>query len=116
MSKISPNFSRKEFACKCGCGLDTVDVELIQIAELVRSKVGSFTPNSGIRCEYHNNIVGGGKESQHLYGKAMDIPCESAKEVYEWLDGLYPNKYGIGLYNTFIHVDVRSCRARWDNR
>ncbi len=35
--KVSRHFSRKELACKCGCGFDVVNVELVQILEEVRS-------------------------------------------------------------------------------
>ena len=32
----SKYFSRSEFACRCGCGFDTVDAELLQILEKLR--------------------------------------------------------------------------------
>ena len=33
MGDISPRFSRREFACKDGCGFDTVDIELVNNLE-----------------------------------------------------------------------------------
>ncbi|MBR3569238.1 MAG: hypothetical protein IKN96_00345 [Oscillibacter sp.] len=35
------------------------------------------------------------------------------EKVYAYLTGKYPNKYGIGKYQTFTHIDVRPSKARW---
>jgi len=113
MSKLSPNFSREEFACKCGCGFDTVDTELINVAETVRARIGAYTPNSACRCKKHNKIVGGYNNSQHLIGRAIDIPTKNPRDLYTYLDELYHNTFGIGLYNTFVHIDTRIKKARW---
>ena len=29
--KIAENFDRKEFACKCGCGYDPINPNLVQV-------------------------------------------------------------------------------------
>ena len=34
-------------------------------------------------------------------------------EIYEFLDMFQPNKYGVGRYNSFTHIDVREEKARW---
>ena len=39
-----------------------------------------------------------------------DIPAD---EVYNFLDIHQPNKYGVGKYKTFTHIDVRINKARW---
>jgi len=113
MSKISPHFSREEFACKCGCGFDTVDAELLNVAETVREHIGAYTPSSACRCKNHNKAVGGSDKSQHLIGRAIDIPYNNPRELYNYLNELYPNTFGIGLYNTFVHIDTRNKKARW---
>jgi len=116
MGDISKHFSRYEFACKCGCGKDTVDVELVKLCEVSREFVGaSITPSSGCRCPRHNKEVGGGDKSQHLLCKAGDLPVDNPRDLYNFLCSKYPNKYGFGLYNTFVHADCRSKKARWDN-
>lgn len=111
--KLSNNFDRIEFSCKCGCGFDTVDVLLLQAAENARKYVGPFTPNSACRCVKYNKLVGGVSTSQHLFGKAIDIPTKNPEGLYNFLDELYPNNYGLGLYNSFVHIDVRDKKARW---
>lgn len=113
---VSKNFKRKEFACKCGCGTDNISQELVDVVQDVRTWAKSpVVINSGLRCESHNRSVGGAPKSQHLYGTAADIRTVSKtpKEVYDYLNEKYPNKYGIGLYGGFTHIDVRPNRARW---
>lgn len=112
----SVNFNRSEFACKCGCGFDTVDAELLEILEAVRQHFGKpVTINSACRCEKHNKAVGGEPTSQHLYGRAADftVAGPSPAKVYQWLIAEYPDRYGIGVYPSWVHVDSRAGKARW---
>lgn len=116
MSKLSNHFSRAEFACKCGCGFNTVDAELITILEDLREQFKRpVRINSACRCEKYNARVGGAKNSQHLTGKAADITVDdiSPMGVYSYLIGKYPERFGIGRYKTFTHTDSRSNKARW---
>lgn len=113
MNRLSPNFKRSEFACKCGCGFDTVDVELLNVAELIRSEIGAYTPNSGCRCKKYNKTVGGYPKSKHTIGRAMDVPTDNPNKLYNMLNSVYPNTFGLGLYKTFVHVDTREKKARW---
>ena len=111
-------FGRDELECQCGCGFTTVDYELALVLDDVREYFGKPTTiNSGCRCEKHNKAEGGSSNSQHLYGKAADIVVRGveAGEVYAYLVGKYPGRYGIGKYNGRTHIDVRSGGpARWD--
>lgn len=112
MGDLSKNFSRAEFACRCGCGCDTVDAELIRVLEDLRRCLFShpITITSGCRCPKHNMEVGGEIDSQHMKGKAADIVVEDMppEMVAECLEDKYPGKYGIGRYPTWTHIDVRS--------
>ena len=119
MGDISEDFSRSEFACKCteDCGKDTVDVALLRALEGVRIHFDAeVVIHSGIRCCRHNAAVGGGKDSQHLWGKAADFHVVgiSLSRVADYLEGLYSGRYGIGRYDGWIHLDVRDARARWN--
>lgn len=123
MGDLSKDFSRKEFKCKDGCGFDTVDAELINeilqksLRDYYKRKV-TVTPNGGCRCNVHNIACDGSNGSQHTKGKAADIKVEGVapQAVYKHLCDTYPNQYGFGLYDTFVHVDSRKYKARWDNR
>lgn len=114
--KVSKNFSRKEFACKCKCGFATVDIELVNVLENIRMHFGNPVKiTSACRCTEHNRNVGGRPNSKHLRGIAADIVVSGVdpKQVYEYLDCIYSDRYGIGCYNTFTHLDVRTKRCRW---
>lgn len=115
--KLSPNFHRDEFACKCGCGFDTVDAELVQVLEQVRKWAGGPVHIlSGARCPLHNDRVGGAYNSQHLYGRAADFwtPGASADLVYKYLYAEFPDRFGLGRYPNRTHLDTRTGpAARW---
>ena len=126
LMKLSANFYRSEFACKCSCGFDTVDHQLIKDLERLREHFGQkITINSGCRCvEYNEKVQKNAKplyapytsKSQHLYGRAADIVVQnvSPDKVYEFLDSYAPNRLGLGKYKTFTHIDSRSGAAkRW---
>lgn len=115
---LNKYFKRSEFACRCGCGTSTVDAELLAVITDVREKFGPVAINSGHRCVAHNAKEKGAKNSVHLTGKAADIRVigVAAGNIQLYLEGKYPDKYGIGRYNSFTHIDVRDGKARWDKR
>jgi len=113
---LSKHFSRSEFECKCGCGGDTVDYALVEVLENVREYFNKpIVINSGYRCASHNASIGGSSNSQHIRGKAADfrVSGTTEEEVVSYLESLYPNKYGIGIYQGRTHLDVRDAKARW---
>lgn len=114
-------FKRSEFACKCGKYCNGFPVEpnekLVETLETIREHFGvPVTVSSGIRCKTHNTNVGGASQSQHMKGTAADIKVKgiSPSEVVKYAESLMPNTGGIGTYNTFTHIDVRSTKARWN--
>lgn len=120
--QLSDHFYRDEFACKCGCGFDTVDSKLLKMLELVRVYFKTpVTISSGCRCEDYNNKIGGARKSatsrgsQHMYGRAADIVVKgfSPTEVIAFLHRSYRGEGGLGGYNTFTHLDSRTGVARW---
>ena len=129
--KLTGNFSKSEFECKCGCEmpndvLDNIKLLAIQL-QTIRDYVGQpIKINSAYRCEFHNNMIGSNsKTSQHLLGKASDITINTftPNEVADVIENLLVNEMlgsfyigGLGRYNTFTHLDIRSYKARWDNR
>lgn len=115
MGDLSKNFSRNEFACKCGCGQDDVDTELLNHLDTIREHFDARVDiSSGNRCATHNEAVGGVSSSFHLRGRAADItvlgiPPSVVAELARQL-GIS----GVGDYETFTHVDSRSNGlARW---
>ena len=115
MSKLSENFSESEFECPC-CGVTKINMELVTLLQEMRDDLGErIHITSSYRCPKHNKLVGGARKSQHLLGTAADIVVESCSPhfIYEWLDNKLPKTGGIGKYNSFTHIDVRSRKARW---
>lgn len=116
--KLSKNFYQDEFECHCGCGFDTVDPELIEVVQDVRDHFNKpITINCGCRCPAHNaNTKGAAKNSQHQYGRAADIVVQGVSPIFvrAYLLHKYPDKYGIGKYRSFTHIDTRpNGPARW---
>lgn len=113
---LSKNFNRSEFACKCGCGFNTVDAELIKVLQELRNSLcKSITVTSGCRCKTYNKAQGGTEHSQHRKGRAADIVVKDipSEYVYKYLNENYPNQYGIGSYDDFTHIDTRNEKRRW---
>ncbi|MCI9063291.1 MAG: hypothetical protein HFJ17_01625 [Clostridia bacterium] len=68
------HFKQSEFTCKCGCGLNNMDLKVVKIADEIREHFGQpCIVNSGTRCIKHNKKVGGVSNSRHLTGKAVDL-------------------------------------------
>lgn len=115
--KISKHFNREEFACKCKCGFDTVDIELLRVLERLREHFAKpVVITSGCRCDAYNKKIGGSSNSQHTKGRAADIVVKGVESyvVYAYLHERYPNKYGIGKYDGWCHIDTRTNGpARW---
>lgn len=113
---LSTHFKRSEFACKCGCGFSDINQHLIDVLEDVRGHFNApVIINSGCRCERHNRAVGGKPHSQHVLGNAADIRVKnvSPEQVANYLESKYTDKFGIGRYRAFTHIDVRETTARW---
>jgi len=116
MGDLTTNFSRHEFACRCGCGLATIDYELLRTLEVLRAHFSQpITVTSGHRCRQSNALAGGSELSQHLDGRACDfvVAGTTPGEVQTYLKLRYPRKFGIGCYPEFTHLDSRDHPARW---
>ena len=119
MGTLSPHFDRSEFACRCLCGQNQVDYELIMVLEWLRVKTGAaVTVTSGNRCTLHNEkvqheanpfYVPYSSRSNHMYSIAADIKVKgySPQLIYNILDEKFPGKYGLKAYSSWVHIDVR---------
>jgi uncharacterized protein YcbK (DUF882 family) len=121
--KLTNNFNLSEFQCKCGCKMPA-DVEenikeLADNLQVLRDVIGRIDLTNAYRCKEHNADVGGATDSQHIKGKAADIKSSTLNpsEIASVVDDLMKIEWfkigGIGIYNTFTHVDIRGVRARW---
>ena len=116
---LSPHFRVREFACHDGADTVKVDTALVALLEEIRAAAGgAVTITSGYRTPAYNAKVGGARYSQHLQGTAADITVAGAAPllVGQMAEHYLGGRGGIGVYQTFTHVDTRSGRARWDQR
>ena len=123
-----PNFTRDEFACKCGCGFDEIDPLIVTTLQRLRDEVQRpVIVNSGCRCAEHNLKVGGrpavpsipGTGSRHLYGKAADIKIDGMTSIQIidvirrlYLDGEIYVGYVYAINGRSVHMDVRAPQSQ----
>ena len=113
---LTKNFKVREFACSDGTDVIFISMDLVEVLQKIRDHFGKpVNINSAYRTPAKNKAVGGAAYSQHLYGLAADISISgvSPKAVAEFAETLLPNRGGIGIYQTFTHVDVRATKSRW---
>ena len=110
------HFKKSEFACKCGCGFDEVDLKLVRLLEAIREHFGGkpLIISSGCRCAKHNKEVGGVQGSRHVKGKASDIYIQgvSTQDLLNYCKQLvaagkarytYTNNANM---NGVVHIDI----------
>jgi len=122
---MTKNFSKEEFDCNDGSEMPiNIYHNMVKVAnqlQILRNHLGKpIQINSAWRSEEYNASVGGVKDSQHIMGRAADISVRDLNpiEVYNTIEKLIMNgeilQGGLGLYDTFVHYDIRGERARWD--
>jgi V8-like Glu-specific endopeptidase len=123
------HFSLSEFQCRDGTPVPERfrgnTQQVMENLEIFRAAVDDkpITINSGYRsCAYNSTLEGAAGKSRHLCGQAADIRVTdmSPLQVRDTIEQLIHEgrmlQGGLGLYDTFVHYDVRGHRARWDKR
>jgi uncharacterized protein YcbK (DUF882 family) len=128
--RLSTHFVIEEFDCHDGtkCGRrehNGLEYLCRTFLEPLRAKFGPVHVNSGYRTPTYNREIGGATNSFHIYSahdgndQAADITCErgSPQLWHAFLNGIRNKKRGgkggLGLYRTFVHVDLRDYPANW---
>ena len=115
--KLSTHFKVKEFACHDGSDAVLVAPRLVMVLQSIRSRFGTaVTINSGYRTPQYNTKIGGVTDSQHCYGTAADITVrgQTPAAVAAYARELMPDWGGVGVYDSFCHIDVREAKADWN--
>ena len=131
-TQITENFSYKELSCKgadASCGgcnsLPITDLLYYHMDKLqsLRTTLGApLRITSGHRCERHNRSVGGAPNSMHLHIATDVQPFGENEEVLQDVEKIASEMTfrGIGVYNSFVHLDSRAFigreLARWNNQ
>lgn len=118
--QVTPHFKVREFACNDGSDPVFISQALADILENIRVHFGKPVHiNSGYRTvSYNKTVSGSSSTSQHCNGLAADIRVEgvSPDRVADYAEQLLGDHGGVGIYDTFVHVDARSKKSRFDYR
>ena len=123
--KLTENFSKLEFDSKDGAEMpNDVLMNVQKLAgqlQILRNNINKpITINSGYRSPEHNKNIGGVENSQHVLGKAADIQVKgiSTRILAALIEDLINDgdmlQGGLGIYDKFVHYDIRKNKARWD--
>ncbi len=109
-------FKKSEFNCKCGCGLNNIDLKLVKILDEIREYFGKpMQITNGCRCQkYNDSLRGSIKNSKHVQGKATDIwingirKAELLSKCQEYVDSgratyTYTNSTNMARA---VHIDI----------
>lgn len=119
MGDLSKNFSKHEYACKCGCGENHTDEVLLDLNRRIQALRDIYDMPmviiSGHRCRKHNKAVGGSTTSRHMVD-AADLrfaPLQGQRaplltDVFRRAVELFPR---VGVYRNSptygsMHVDL----------
>lgn len=121
------NFKRKEFECKCGCGENRINHELVFSLDMAVSEMKRLRKDfkcivtSGCRCQKHNDAQAGSvKNSSHVVRVtengvghkdvreclAADISCMTSEQRYFMLPHILRYFRRVEISDRHIHVDV----------
>jgi uncharacterized protein YcbK (DUF882 family) len=124
MTKLTNNFSLREFRCKDGTDvpdeyMDNVQ-ELAENLQVLREHLGkSIRVISGYRSPKYNRKIDGARRSQHLTASGADIkikgllPVEIKVIILDLIREGKMKEGGLGAYKGFLHYDIRGKKVRW---
>ena len=123
--KLTNNFSKIEFESKDGSPMPDDVFENVKKLAVNLQKIRDYFGqpihiNSAYRSPAHNARIGGATRSQHLTGKASDLsmknysPKQLALVIEKMINAGEISEGGVGLYNGFVHYDMRGARSRWN--
>ena len=128
--RLSKHFTVEEFDCHDGTKVQSRDYNGLealcrQYLEPLRKKFGAVHINSGFRTKRYNASIGGASQSFHVYtehdgnDQAADVTCQrgTPRQWHAFMAGIRARKRngrgGLGLYSSFVHVDIRDYKADW---
>lgn len=125
---FTKHFKIKEFNCKDGTPVPPQYLanakKVADQLEVLRAALGDkpIIITSGYRTPEHNKKVGGVGGSAHLTASAADIvvrgisPAQVAATIENLIAANKMLQGGVGIYNNFVHYDIRGSKVRWDGR
>lgn len=114
--QVAKNFKAREFDCQGnGCCKQTpIDEKLVDFLQKIRDHFGKPVYLTAYRCPIHNaRTPNAAPNSRHTYGQAADFHINGVapEEIAKYAESIGVN--GIGLYDTFVHIDTRDTKSFW---
>lgn len=115
-TKISTNFRAREFDCQgrgC-CSTTPIDEKLVNYLQQIRTHFGKPVHITAYRCKTHNaKVANAAPNSYHCYGQAADFHIDGVApaDIAKYAESI--GIKGIGLYDTFVHIDTRTSKSFW---
>ncbi len=99
-------------------------INLAEVLDKFRAAIGAPVVLTSVyrSRKYNESLSGSARRSQHMEFTAADFKVPGQGNTGQWADRMKQLRAqgefegGIGIYNTFVHVDVRGTRADWDKR
>ena len=115
-TKLSANFRAREFDCQgTGCCSETpIDEKLVRYLQKIRDHFGKPVVLTAYRCPIHNaKVANAATRSYHTFGQAADFHIDGVKpaQIAKYAESI--GILGIGLYDTFVHIDTRTAKSFW---
>ena len=102
-----------------GANESQIDPVLADLAKSIANRLDvELYINSAYRDTVKNTAVGGARTSAHMSGYALDISWDefdNAKREEMLRVAIEEGAKGIGIYSTFLHIDIGNKRA-WNVR
>lgn len=125
--KLTKNFDLSEFECNDGSWMpdnvyNNVKRAANNLQKLRDIYKRSINITSAYRSRKYNKKIGGVSNSTHTLGLATDIQIKGIdyNKLYNHIETLIQDglllEGGLGLYDNFIHYDIRGKKARWNNQ
>ena len=115
---VTGHFMYNDFICPCCDRLKLIPAFYthVRMLEEMWERLGfPIEVTSGYRCRSHNAAVKGAPQSWHLLFatdiKPEDGTTDKLREMYRL--ALVLDFGGIGLYETYLHLDLRPEKVRW---
>ena len=114
--KLAANFRAREFDCQGAgcCSATPIDERLVDYLQQIRTHFGKPVHITAYRCKTHNaKVANAAPNSYHIYGMAADFHIDGVKpeEIAKYAESI--GIKGIGLYDTFVHIDTRESKSFW---
>lgn len=113
---LATNFKAREFDCQGSgcCSTTPIDEKLVNYLQQIRTHFGKPVHITAYRCKTHNaKVANAATNSYHIYGQAADFHIDGVKpeEIAKYAESI--GIKGIGLYDTFVHIDTRTTKSFW---